>query len=955
MIDNRDKLIKICLKNMQAKNLYNETYKDRFKKELQEIDNQEEHEYFLELYNNKNKFNNENNLLITYLLGLCDDFDINIEPAYSQGEFPDIDVDYLPIVQDYLRNEFCPKRFGRENVVNIGNYGTFGLKSALLDMARVYGADRMEIQTITKNLQDKDEEGKPVTWDKALELSPELNDYAKKYPEITDSAKRLIDRNRSRGKHAGGTVVSSVKIDDFVPIMIDTDGNPVSGWTEGLHDQDLQPVGLIKFDVLAIKDLLRIANCCKLVKQRHPEIKSISAHPDCSDWSDTAYLNDSKALKLGNEAKTRGVFQFDSEGMRNLVKSGGVDCFEDLVAYTALFRPSALKMQMHERYIQRKKGRETWEDQVPDCVRDILKNTYGVFSYQEQVMQVLNIVGDIPLIHCEKIRKAISKKKEKEFLKYKQMFLENGSKKTGWPIYSEDNKNMNFLWNQLEAFSGYGFNKSVDEHTYIPTPKGLKKIRDFQKGDRVYCIDESGNKVETEVVNLHDHGVLECYSIVFDDGYEITCTLNHKFLTQQGQIPLHEILKNNISVFCEKKQGDNYDKKEGSLDREMRRASPDQKIKKCSSNSLSKMSEVMFQDRRMEDSLRQDISSEMFGEKTSTKMPSMSKFSLGRQDMGVSLFDQISNSERDGRSSQNMQDLQKHKAKEHKAKKFKNKPVRGTSQISIRLSNKNLCSSRNSGSEIRESQKMERTKPRKVCQMHRGGLEKPQAIKNGGLVEKPNELDNKTNSLWFERKETSRFCKEKNLDRGGRVLSFLRTPQPKKDWEFETSHSSAEGQNAKRRMFTKKIYHFNKNRHVMFSNEHRSNENGVVEAFSKHASISETGSLVSRKIIRAVPLGKRHCYDLEVACSTHNFILPNGIVTSNSHACAYTYISSRLLYLKAHYPLEFFVVTLSLEGDEDKLKAYSLFRRCLGAVGDFGRSSLPRRTSRLAATSVQGD
>ena len=406
--------------------------------------------------------------MIAYLLGLCDDFEINTEPAHSQGEFPDIDVDYLPIVQDYLRNEFCPKRFGRDNVVNIGNYGTFGLKSALLDMARVYGADRIEIQTITKNLQDKDEEGKPVTWDKALELSPELNDYAKKYPEITDAARRLIDRNRNRGKHAGGTVVSSVKIDDFVPIMIDTDGNPVSGWTEGLHDQDLQPVGLIKFDVLAIKDLLRIANCCKLIKDRNPKIKSISAYEGCSDWSDISYLNDPKALAMANESKTRGVFQFDSEGMRNLVRSGGVDCFEDLVAYTALFRPAALKMQMHERYIQRKKARETWEDQVPECVREILKNTYGVFCYQEQVMQVLNVVGDIPLIHCEKIRKAISKKKEKEFLKYKQMFLENGSKKTGWPIDSKDNKNMNFLFSQLEAFSGYGFNKShACAYTYI--------------------------------------------------------------------------------------------------------------------------------------------------------------------------------------------------------------------------------------------------------------------------------------------------------------------------------------------------------------------------------------------------------------------------------------------------------------------------------------------------------
>jgi len=461
MIDLRDHLIKICIKNMQIKNCNDQSHKDRLKKELQEIDSQADHEYFLDLYNSNKKFcKNENNLFVVYLLGLCEDFDINKDPIYIQGEFPDIDVDYLPAIQDYLRNNFCPKAFGRDKVVNIGNYGTFGMKSALLDMARVHGIDRNEIQSITKNLQDRDEEGNPLTWEKALEISPELSEYSKKYPEVTDSARRLIDRNRSRGKHAGGTVVSSVKIDDFVPIMIDTDGNPVSGWTEGLHDQDLQPVGLIKFDVLAIKDLLRIANCCKLIKKRHPEIISISALEGCSDWSDTSYLNDLKAIALANEAKTRGIFQFDSEGMRNLVKSGGVDCFDDLVAYTALFRPGPLGMGMHEKYIERKKGKEGWEDQVPDCIKEVLRKTHGILCFQEQVMKVLNIVGDIPLIHCEKIRKAISKKKIAEFSKYKQMFLENGSTKTGWPISSDDNKNMNFLWDQLESFSSYGFNAS---------------------------------------------------------------------------------------------------------------------------------------------------------------------------------------------------------------------------------------------------------------------------------------------------------------------------------------------------------------------------------------------------------------------------------------------------------------------------------------------------------------
>lgn len=461
MEDSREKIIGLCAEALAKRGLTAQEYKDRLKTEIREIDNQAEHDYFLELYERRVKFpKNENNLLVPYLLGLTDDFDISLEPAHIQGEFPDIDVDYLPVVQEYLRKDWCPRQFGRDRVVNIGNYGTFGIKSALLDMARVHGADYTEIQTITKNLQDKDEEGRPLTWEKALEATPDLAAYCERNPEIADSARRLIDRNRGRGKHAGGTVISNIKIDDLVPVMIDTDGNPVSGWTEGLHDQDLQPVGLIKFDVLAVKDLLRIAHCCNLVKQRHPEVKGISAVPGHSDWTDTSYLNDPKALDLANKAETRGIFQFDGEGMRKLIKAGGVDRFEDLVAYSAIFRPGPLGMKMHERYVQRKRGKEDWEDQIPSCVKDVLSKTYGVMVFQEQIMKILNVVGDIPLIHCEKIRKAISKKKTSEFAKYKQMFLENGSKKTGWPIDSEDDRNMNFLWSLIVSFSSYGFNAS---------------------------------------------------------------------------------------------------------------------------------------------------------------------------------------------------------------------------------------------------------------------------------------------------------------------------------------------------------------------------------------------------------------------------------------------------------------------------------------------------------------
>lgn len=743
MEDSRDKLLKICIKGMAARGLSDQWAKDRLRAEIKEIDNQAEHDYFLDLYDKKAKFNkNENNLLVAYLLGLTEDFDPSCDPKHVQGEFPDIDVDYLPVVQDYLRNEWCPATFGRDKVVNIGNYGTFGIKSALLDMARVHGADYQEIQSITKNLQDKDEDGNPLTWERTLELTPELASYCERNPEIADSARRLIDRNRSRGKHAGGTVVSNINISDLVPVMIDTDGNPVSGWTEGLHEQDLQPVGLIKFDVLAVKDLLRIAHCCNLIRQRHPEIKGISAVSGHSDWTDTSYLNDPKALELANRAETRGIFQFDGEGMRKLIKSGGVDRFEDLVAYSSLFRPGPLGMKMHERYVERKRGREEWESDIPECMKDILSKTYGILVYQEQVMKILNVVGDIPLIHCEKIRKAISKKKTSEFIKYKQMFLENGSKKTGWPIDSDDEKNMNFLWRQLENFSSYGFNKTLTEDTYILSDSGLKPIKDFRAGDKVFCIDESGERRETEVLDVHDHGVMNVHRVYFDDGHFVDCTLDHKFLTDDGQVPLWKIIKDDLFVLCSPFEGERH----ASSDRDQIR-------------------------------MRQD-------------------FQIGEESQGSR---------------------------------------------------------------------------QKVQVVHQGKVEEETELNEKHIKVQSEALDQR------EPYGSQKAMREVSIHGLERLVLLLQTGP---------------------------------------------HERGVVHSAAQHAPISETRSLLRRRVLRAVPMGRRQCYDLEVACSTHNFILPNGVITSNSHAVAYTFTSARLLYLKAHYPLEFFCSTLGLEADEDKVKMY---------------------------------
>lgn len=465
MIDSRELLLEKCYIALKQRGLSDKIYLDRLEEELEEIDAQGEHDYFLSLQEKGEKYPNDNNLFIAYLLGICDDFDIGQPATWMEGELPDIDVDFLPAIQKYLKDQWAPEAFGSQNVCNIGNYTTFRIRSSLIDMARIFGKSRDEVLAVTTNLEltggddEDDQTVADLSWDKALELDPALADYCERHPEVAKAASNLLERNRGKGKHAGGLIIANCRIDDIVPLMLDTNGNPVSAWTEGLHDQDLQPVGLIKFDVLVIKDLLRIAECCQIVKERHG-LDSICALPGMPDWTDTSYLNDPEALALANRGHTTGVFQFSNDGMRKLIKRGGVESFEDLVAYTALIRPGPLSSGMTNEYCKRKKGEEY---DLHPLLEPILGNTKGVFAYQEQIMKILAVVGKIPLIHCEKIRKAISKKNDAVFKKYKDQFIINAQKTLGW---SEEE--VQELWDQIAKFYTYAFNKSHGvAYTYI--------------------------------------------------------------------------------------------------------------------------------------------------------------------------------------------------------------------------------------------------------------------------------------------------------------------------------------------------------------------------------------------------------------------------------------------------------------------------------------------------------
>lgn len=449
------KIKEICLEKLKDKNLENdERYVKRLEWELIEIENQDKENYFLDLFSRKVIYpENQNNLLVPYLLGIVKDLDIDQDPAFIYGDFPDVDTDYLPAVRDYLKNEWAPKTFGEQYVCNIGNYTTFGIKSSLIDMVRVHGEERGEILALTTNLQTKDDEGKVLTWESAMKTDSALKKYCDEHPDVAKAAQKLINRNRGTGVHAGGLIVSSIPLTDLVPLIKRKDSPQASAWVEGLHGQDLQPVGLVKFDLLVISNLLQIAKCCKLIKDRKG-IDKICAAPGQGNWSNIdEYRNDPKAIAMADEGDLKCIFQFDSPGIRSLAKAGGVTRFEDLVAYSALYRPGPLNMKMHERYVERKRGREEYK--LHPILDEILKDTYGVIVYQEQVMKILNIVGNIPMRDVETVRKAISKKKVEQFIKYKEAFINNGKKNL-----DSSEEELENLWKLIESFAEYGFNKS---------------------------------------------------------------------------------------------------------------------------------------------------------------------------------------------------------------------------------------------------------------------------------------------------------------------------------------------------------------------------------------------------------------------------------------------------------------------------------------------------------------
>ena len=386
--------------------------------------------------------------LVAYSLKITDldplKFDLLFERFLNpeRVSMPDFDIDFCMVGRDRVI-DYVAEKYGRESVSQIITFGTMAAKAVIRDVGRVLGYGYGFVDTIAKLIPFE----LGITLDKALEQEEVLKERYDKEDEVRvliDLAKKLEGVIRNAGKHAGGVVISPSLLTDFTALYCESSGENL---VTQLDKDDVEKIGLVKFDFLGLRTLTiidwAVKNVNRLRKQSGEEPLNIEFIP----------TEDPKTFQLLKACKTTAVFQLESRGMKELIKRLQPDCFDEIIALVALFRPGPLQSGMVDDFINRKHGRAKVEYLYPSLT-NILKNTYGVILYQEQVMQIAQVLAGYSLGEADLLRKAMGKKKPEVMAKQRVIFV-NGASKNG--ISEEISTN---IFNLMEKFAGYGFNKS---------------------------------------------------------------------------------------------------------------------------------------------------------------------------------------------------------------------------------------------------------------------------------------------------------------------------------------------------------------------------------------------------------------------------------------------------------------------------------------------------------------
>lgn len=435
-------LVKEGLKNKFGERI-NKIYLDRLHYELDIINKMGFCNYFLVVWDYV-KFAKENNILVGpgrgsaagSLVSYCLDI-TTIDPVKYNLFFerflnperismPDIDVDF-----EYTRREevvnYCIKKYGLKKVAPIITFGTLGSKQVLRDVGKCLDIDIKIIDRITKLIDSR------MSLLDNYQKNPKLKEYINqnKLQKLYKVSLKLEGLKRHTSIHAAGVVISNQNLDEAIPLVY-KDGMYLTGYSM----EYLEEIGLLKMDFLALRNLTLIHNVLA-------EIPHLNF--------DTIPLDDKKALAIFTNVETIGIFQFESSGMMNFLRKFRPNTFEDIVAALALFRPGP--MNNIDSYIKRKQGQEAI-DYIDEALVSILKPTYGIIVYQEQIMQIASVLAGYSLAEADVLRKAMSKKKESVLLEEKDKFINNSLQRG----YSKEVATK--VYDLILKFASYGFNRA---------------------------------------------------------------------------------------------------------------------------------------------------------------------------------------------------------------------------------------------------------------------------------------------------------------------------------------------------------------------------------------------------------------------------------------------------------------------------------------------------------------
>ncbi|MEM6839253.1 MAG: DNA polymerase III subunit alpha [Cyanobacteria bacterium P01_C01_bin.120] len=482
--------------------------------------------------------------LVAYAMGIT-----NIDPVHhgllferflnpERKSMPDIDTDFCIERRDEVI-DYVTEKYGKERVAQIITFNRMTSKAVLKDVARVLNIPYAESDRMAKMIPVA--RGKPAKLKMMISEDTPDRQFKENYDkdglipgtQVTyrrwiDMAMRIEGTNKTFGVHAAGVVISKDPLDEIVPLQRNNDGQVITQY----YMEDVEALGLLKMDFLGLRNLTMIQRAVELIEADRGELLDMDALP----------MDDPSTFKLLEKGDLGGVFQLESSGMRQIVRDLKPSGLEDISSVLALYRPGPLDAGLIPKFINRKHGREKI-DFADKILEPILKETYGIMVYQEQIMKIAQDMAGYSLGQADLLRRAMGKKKVAEMEKHKGQFIA-GSVEKGVP-----KKVVEELWDQMVKFAEYCLSADTQLLTVEYGPLEIGRIVEERIECHIYSVDVNGFVYTQPIAQWHDRGRQEIFEYQLADGRSIRATADHKFMTTTGAMrPINAIFEESLEL-----------------------------------------------------------------------------------------------------------------------------------------------------------------------------------------------------------------------------------------------------------------------------------------------------------------------------------------------------------------------------------------------------------------------